>query len=138
MHSTNAAAARRHSPKAPKATYGPGAATVGGGALESGASQFFGVEPWRQELADAQKAVEDRPTEANIQRLEPARAYLATFETMQNFGRRAAFGGIVGEGKAYAKGTEYPRPDLGYAESERGALDKLVNPPPPTAKKRRR
>ena len=112
----------------------PFAATAGGGALESAASHYLGVEPWREELAAAQQAVDQKPTEANIQRLERARQYLAGFETLENFGRGAFVGAIPAEVKAYAT-QQYPRPNLGLAEGERGVLDRLVNPPP---KKRRR
>jgi hypothetical protein len=114
----------------------PALAPAGGGALESGASHYLGVEPWREELAAAQKAVDQKPTEANIQRLERARQYLAGgVEALENFGRGAFVGAIPAEVKAYAT-QQYPRPNLGLAEGERSVLDRLVNPPPP--KKRRR
>ena len=96
----------------------PAVATAGGGALESAPSHYLGVEPWREELAAAQKAVEERPTEANIQWLERARQYLAGFETLENFGRGAFVGAIPAEVKAYAT-QQYPRPNLGLAEGER-------------------
>jgi hypothetical protein len=70
----------------------------------------------------------------SIQRLERARQYLAGFETLENFGRGAFVRAIPAEVKAYAT-QQYARPNLGYAEGERGQLDRLVNPPP---KKRRR
>ena len=55
--------------------------------------------------------------------------YLAGFEFLENAGRGAFFGGLGGEAKAIAAQQRYPRPNLGIAEGERGALDLRLNSP---------
>jgi hypothetical protein len=53
---------------------------------------------------------------------------------LENFGRGAFVRAIPAEVKAYAT-QQYARPNLGYAEGERGQLDRLVNPPQLTCNK---
>jgi peptidoglycan hydrolase-like protein with peptidoglycan-binding domain len=104
--------------------FGPAATVVGGGGVETGFGELL-VRGAEEELRNAYAAVQQDPSEANIQRLATARDKLAGYEAIRNAGRGVAVGGIVTEGKSRLT-YRHTRPDIATAEAERGAIDRLL------------
>jgi hypothetical protein len=108
------------------------AATFG---VESGIGQFV-VEPEaREELRHAEEAVNQDPSEVNIERLQTAKDRVAMAESLKNLGRGAA-GGYLAGGIKYRR--QHARPDVAKAEGEKIRLEQSMGQKPkpkPKAKK---
>lgn len=102
------------------------AAVVGAGLGESYVAHNALVAPAEQELAEAYKAVEASPTEANIQRLLAARSSLAIARGGETFGRGTALGYV---GSMPVKRRDQSRPDVSRAEAEQIALEEVLAAP---------
>ena len=112
--------------------YGPTAATMGVGGIESAGAQFLMLPGAQRELEAAQAAMERQgPTPENVDRLTSARRQVAIWEAMQNLGRGVAGGALTAEMMHPLRSL--PRPSMAAAEAERGALDMALHPkaPPP-------
>jgi hypothetical protein len=108
------------------ARFAPTATTQALGGVEAGighlGSSYFGPQ-----LAEAEAAANQEPTEANIQRLQRLRAAVAAFGFSERLGLGTMSGGLYGAAK-HPMGRGGARPDVAAAEAERGALDMLLHP----------
>jgi hypothetical protein len=110
--------------------YGPTAATMGVGGVESASAQFLMLPRAQKELEEAQAAMDRQgPTPENVNRLTAARQQVAIWESMQNLGRGFAGGALTAEMMHPLRNL--PRPSMAAAEAERGALDLLLHPRAP-------
>ena len=96
------------------------AAAFGGEAAITGVM----VESTKAEMAEAQKALAADPSEANIQRFRAARNMVAGLEAASFAGRAA---GLTHLGASTKLRYKNARPDVSKAESERLAIDHLIN-----------
>ena len=93
-----------------------------------GVGEWAGAEHvashYRGKLAEAERAVAQDPSEANIQRMRSAREETARWESIARFGLGVVSGtGIVGSKMRYKSA----RPDVDAAEGERLAIDRIIN-----------
>lgn len=103
------------------------AAPFGMGAMEMGTATAL-LPGAQKELSEAQKAVNENPSEANVQRLARARQMEALWETMNNMGRGTVGGGIYAHFKKGPPASA--RPDVWRADAERANLDQLLSSQP--------
>ena len=119
----------------PLESYGPvtGTTLTGGYEWHQGEQN---MEEARRELIAAETAVAGKqaPTEVEMQRIRDARQGLAWARFLRNAGRGAIGGGAMTD--LHMRAHAPSRPNIGRAETERGTVDLLLNPPPalpPTA-----
>jgi hypothetical protein len=87
----------------------------------------------KDELKAATDAVNNEPTEANIQRLNTAHNNVAWFDFVNNFGRGA---GAIYAGKTLMKHRDQPQPNMSAAGTERLDLEDILrNPTQPRTRK---
>jgi hypothetical protein len=113
----------------PLESYGP----VAGTTLTGGYEWLQGehnMEEARRELIAAETAVAGKPapTEVEMQRIRDARQGLAWATFLRNVGRGGIAGGAMTD--LHMRAHAPSRPNIGRAETERGAVDLLLNPPP--------
>lgn len=137
----------RSNPDAPSATTlypQPPARAQWGGARDVGVLAGAGAEAWvghkmaedaQEEVRAAYEAVQQDPSEANIQRLHAALDRAAMWETVGNLGRGMMLG-YVGAAPKFRYQTT--RPDVAAAEAERTRLDLAINPKPKSSAARRK
>ena len=113
----------------PLENYGPIAGTTATGAYEWRQGEH-NIEESRRELIAAELAVagKEAPSEVEMQRIRDARQSLAWAQFLRNAGRGAIAGGAMTD--LHMRAHAPSRPNIGRAETERGAVDLLLNPPP--------
>jgi peptidoglycan hydrolase-like protein with peptidoglycan-binding domain len=105
------------------------------GAGESLVTEGLLAHPYREQLAEAERALAADPSEANIQRVQSLRNRLAMAELMVNVGRGTAVTAL-GTEVAQQYGLTRARPaSIGRAETERGRLERILSRPPPAPRK---
>lgn len=98
------------------------ALTMGTGGIDVGFSTYM-YNQARSELTDAQKAVSDDPSEANIQRFTRAQRETAMWEDLQRAGY-GLMGGYLGAGTKIK--YQATRPNVAKAGSERMLIDQVI------------
>jgi hypothetical protein len=105
------------------------------GGVEHVSTEFFGNQPAKRALAEAEKAYRENPNEATLSALMQARGVAAAAAAVSRLGWGIG-GGSLGANLAHGRGAR-PRPAMiQQAEGERGRLVRLLtNPPKPRKKK---
>lgn len=114
------------------ATYSPQihpaveAATAAPAAMEWGIANHYKGK-WEEELKDAEKALSEDASEANIQRFNKARDNVGLFTGLERFGQTAlGFQAVGGVGSRFMNKGPNMRPNMQPAEAEQGALQKFL------------
>lgn len=102
------------------------AAAAAPAALEFGWSNHYKGE-WEQELKDAQKALSEDASEANIQRVNKAKDNVGLFTGLERLGQTALGVQAVGAiGNRFLPKGPAMRPNMQPAEQEQGSLQEVI------------